>query len=854
MADMTPMRNPTLSVARQLVWSVGLVVAILVAVAGWWLLQVLADQAGLTVWHVGGFGLVAVALSMWVAQRAAGRLSQGLLHLARVVSHVGEGKDGQRARISGQDELAALAVQVNRMLDALTEQNQALLGRSQELTMHNRILQEISQGVAAAELFENLSFQVELMHPLLRAAVYLFNPERTALTLQAAPSLPQFFTREVEVMGVGEGYGTSATAAFRGERVVTVDIDVDPGWKLHRDLAHQADVRAVWAQPVKNQSGQVLGVFTLYHAAPVAPSEAEVSLLERCAQLVALAIEREQSQKDLRVAATTFESQEGKAVTDANRVYIKVNKAFTRITGYSPEEAVGQTTMLLHSGLHDEDFYEQMRLGLERVGGWQGEIWHRRKNGEIYPEWLNLTTVCDEQGKVTNFVASFSDISERKAAEMEIESLAYYDPLTHLPNRRLLMDRLKQAVAGSERSQRQGALLLIDLDNFKTLNDTHGHDKGDMLLKQVAQRLNHCIRDEDTVARLGGDEFVVMLRDLSDSRNEAAQQAEVVGEKILVALSEPYFLPGVEQHSSASVGITLFCGTRDSSDELFKRADLALYQAKAAGRNVLRFFEPEMQSAVNARAELEVELREAIAAQQFMVLYQPQVDAAGRISGAEALVRWNNPRRGVVYPQDFISLAEETGLILPLGHWVLKEACTQLALWAQSPKTAHLTMAVNVSARQFHQRDFQDEVLDVLDSSGAPANRLKLELTESLLAADMADMIGKMAELKHWGVGFALDDFGTGYSSLSYLKLLPLDQLKIDRSFVRDALTDPNDASIAQTIVALGQSLGLSVIAEGVETVAQRDFLAASGCHHFQGYLFGRPMAMKDLQPLLEKS
>ncbi len=852
---MTRARIPRQSVSRQLAWAVGLVVAALLMVAGTWLLGSVGEGAGAPGWgHVLLFGLCAVVLSMAVTYRVAARLSRGLRHLTRIVGEVGSGRDGQRARIAGQDELAALGVQVNRMLDALTEKNHALLSRSQELTMHNRILQEISQGVSAATLFESLSFQVELMHPPLTAAVYLLNVDRTRLVLQAAPSLPNFFTREVESMPITEGSGTSATAAYRGERVVTVDIDVDPGWKLFRGLAQQANVRASWAQPIKNQSGQVLGVFTLYHPAAVAPSEAEVSLLERSAQLVALAIEREQSQSDLRVAATTFDSQEGKAVTDANRVYIKVNQAFTRITGYTPEEAVGQTTLLLNSGLHDEDFYEQMRLSLERDGGWQGEIWHRRKNGEIYPEWLTVTAVRDEHGAATNFVASFSDISERKAAEMEIESLAYYDPLTHLPNRRLLMDRLKQAVAGSERSQRQGALLLIDLDNFKTLNDTHGHDKGDMLLKQVAQRLNNCIRDEDTVARLGGDEFVVMVRDLSESRAEAAQQAEAVGEKVLLALSEPYLLPGVEQHSSASVGITLFCGTRDGSDELFKRADLALYQAKAAGRNALRFFEPEMQSAVNQRAELEVELREAIAAMQFSVYFQPQVDAAGLISGAEALVRWNHPRRGIVYPVDFISLAEETALILPLGHWVLKVACAQLAVWAQSPKTAHLTMAVNVSARQFHQRDFEDEVLDILDSSGAPANRLKLELTESLLVADIEGMIAKMALLKHWGVGFALDDFGTGYSSLSYLKRLPLDQLKIDKSFVRDALTDPNDASIAQTIVALGQSLGLSVIAEGVETVAQRDFLAASGCHHFQGYLFGRPMPIEDLQPLLEKS
>jgi diguanylate cyclase (GGDEF)-like protein/PAS domain S-box-containing protein len=781
----------------------------------------------------------------------------GVALLAMVLSAYTGVSDAQGTTLAVETEpqsLPATEEPQEVLVSDLVERNRQLLQSNQELGMRNRFLQEMGEGTSFREALLKLTLQIERLYPWLHATVYLFDSDQGCLRLGAAPSMSQHFSQTAELLQVGEGCGTLGTAAFRAQRVVTVDVHSDQSWRLMRDLAQQHDIRACWAQPIANQAGRLVGVFGVFLAQAVGPSEGEISLIESCAQMVGMAIDREQAQHDLRIAATTFESQEGKAVTDANRAYIKVNKAFTRITGYSAEEALGQTTMLLNSGLHDDDFYEQMRLSLENTGGWQGEIWHKRKNGEIYPEWLTVTSVRDDRGRVTNFVASFSDVSQRKAAEMEIESLAYFDPLTHLPNRRMLMDRLKQAVAGSERSQRQGALLLIDLDNFKTLNDTHGHDKGDLLLRQVAQRLNNCIRDEDTVARLGGDEFVVMLKDLSESRAEAAAQAEVVGEKILTALNEVYELPGLEHHSSASLGVTLFRGSRDGSDELLKRADLALYQAKAAGRNAMRFFEPEMQKAVTARAELEVELREALAQKQFVIFYQPQVDSDGQVSGVEALVRWKSPRRGLVYPVSFISLAEETGLILELGHWVLQQACRQLALWSQSPGTSHLTMAVNVSARQFHQRDFEEEVLELLDSSGAPANRLKLELTESLLASDIEEMVHKMASLKHWGVAFALDDFGTGYSSLSYLKRLPLDQLKIDQTFVRDSLTDPNDAVIAQTIIALGQSLGLSVIAEGVETVAQRDFLAASGCHHFQGYLYGRPMPIEELQPRLEKS
>jgi diguanylate cyclase (GGDEF)-like protein/PAS domain S-box-containing protein len=552
---------------------------------------------------------------------------------------------------------------------------------------------------------------------------------------------------------------------------------------------------------------------------------------------------RKAAEQELRVAAIAFESQEGMFVTDARSVILRVNQAFTEITGYSAEEAVGQPPSLLKSGRHDAAFYAAMWDGIERTGSWQGEVWNRRKNGEIYPEWLTITGVRADDGTITHYVSTLTDITLRKAAADEIQHLAFYDSLTTLPNRRLLLDRLQQALAASARSKRQGALLFIDLDNFKTLNDTLGHDKGDLLLQQVAQRLANCVREGDTVARLGGDEFVVMLEDLSANHREAAAQAESVGEKILSALNDPYRLASHEHCSTPSIGVTLFNDHENSIDELLKQADLAMYQAKAAGRNTMRFFDPEMQAVVTARAALETDLKQGVLHKQFLLHYQPQVNAEGRVTGAEALLRWQHPERGMVFPAEFIPLAEETGLILVLGRWVLETACFQLSEWARQPGMAHLTMAVNVSAHQFRQVDFVDQVLAAIDLHQANPHRLKIELTESLLLEDIEGIITKMNALKANGVGFSLDDFGTGYSSLSYLKRLPLDQLKIDQSFVRDVLTDPNDVVIAGTIVALARSLGLTVIAEGVEGEAQREVLASQGCRAYQGYLFGRPVA-----------
>ena len=548
------------------------------------------------------------------------------------------------------------------------------------------------------------------------------------------------------------------------------------------------------------------------------------------------------SESELRIAATAFESQEGMSVTDANGTILRVNQAFTHITGYTAEDVVGKNSRVLKSGRHDASFYAAMWKKINSTGEWRGEVWSRRKGGEIFPEQLTITAVKDVNDVVTNYVSTITDNSLTKEAEDKIKHLAFYDPLTRLPNRRLLQDRLHQAMASIHRSGRFNALLFIDLDNFKILNDTLGHDIGDILLQEVAKRLESCVREGDTVARLGGDEFVVMLEDLSSGPLEAAEQTRLVGHKILSTLNEPYKLVHHVYLNTASIGATLFNKNSQSIEEILKQADIAMYQAKKSGRNSLRFFDPEMLASICARASLESELRIAIEQHQFELYYQIQVDEFSRPLGAEALIRWSHPERGFVSPAQFIPLAEETGLILPLGQWVLETACAQLVAWQNNESTRNLTLSVNVSAKQFHESDFVDQVKKAVQRGEINPALLKLEPTESILLEDLDDAVATMNALKGIGVQFALDDFGTGFSSLQYLKSLPLNQLKIDQSFVRDMVSGANDQAIVCTIIAMAQSLNLDVIAEGVETEAQRQYLLRAGCKNFQGFLFGKPL------------
>lgn len=561
--------------------------------------------------------------------------------------------------------------------------------------------------------------------------------------------------------------------------------------------------------------------------------------------------ERVKSETELRVAAAAFESSQGMLITDANNRILRVNRQFTEITGYTPVEVLGSTPNMLSSGRHTPDFYQYMWHCIQDTGNWQGEIYNKRKSGEVYPQWLSISSVKNERGQVSHYVAAISDISQRKADEQQINRLAFYDVLTGLANRRLLEERLKRAQAVSRRHQSASALIFIDLDNFKDINDLWGHSAGDQILLQVAQRLSKAVRETDTVARLGGDEFAVLLTDWPHQPGEEESQLEQMAARLLDALSQPYAFEQNSLHLSASLGLVLFDEHQQPLDELLQRAELAMYQAKATGKGRLCFFDTEMQAAVTRRLQLEKDIIRGLEQGEFGIYLQAQLSEYQGLIGAEALVRWHHPERGVLAPGAFIDTAESAGLMGRIDSRVLQLACEQLAEWAHQPGLAELTLSVNLSASELYQPGFVEDLLGVLAQTGANPARLKLELTESMLLSDMPTAIARMRALKDRGVRFAVDDFGTGYSSLLYLQQLPLDQLKIDQSFVRALPDDHNSLEIVRTIIALARTLRMEVIAEGVETNAQRQTLLASGCYLYQGYLFARPEPAQVLERML---
>ena len=736
--------------------------------------------------------------------------------------------------------------------------------RIQRLTNLYAALSQCNQAIVRAkseeELFPLICRDTVRYGGMKMAWIGLVAPDSCRISIVAAagdnlPSLEDLNLSTNERTPFGQS--VSARAIRDDKPFWCQDFLRDPAATPWHDQGRKAGWNSVASLPL-HRKGIPVGCLTLYSDIIEAFDEDVRSLLCEMAIDISFALdnfaretERRQAAEDLRVAATAFDCQEGMVFTDHRRTITQANRAFAEMTGYAAPEAIGQTLAMLRSDRHDDVFYEQIWESVNRDGGWRGEVWIRRKDGVVSPSWVTAAGVTTESRDISHYVVTFSDIGQLKASEEQIKHLAYYDPLTGLPNRRLLLDRLQQALAASARSKRDGALLLIDLDNFKILNDTINHETGDLLLQRVAQRIAGCLRAGDTVARLGGDEFVVLLEDLSDGMETAAILAENVAEKILRALATSHRLAEQDLFCTASIGLVLFADHRGNLEDVLKQADLAMYQAKAAGRNTWRFFDPDMQATASARASLEQDLRAAIRQQAFSLAYQPQVNADGRVTGAEVLLRWQHPERGLISPDTFIPVAEETGLILPLGQWVLQSACRQLALWEAQADTARLSLAVNVSVRQFHQPDFVSQVLATLAESHANPRKLKLELTESLVVDDIDTIIDKMSALKARGVTFSLDDFGTGYSSLSCLKRLPLSQLKIDRTFIRDVLTDPNDAALVRTIIALTESMGLDVIAEGVETEEQRAFLEQVRCLAYQGYLYGRPMPVDAFQTLL---
>ena len=548
---------------------------------------------------------------------------------------------------------------------------------------------------------------------------------------------------------------------------------------------------------------------------------------------------------ELRIASTAFETHLGIIITDDEGVILRANQAFTRITGYQEHEVVGKTPAVLQSGLQDRAFYQNFWGKVREHGSWEGEIWNRKKNGEIYAEWLTVTAIRSESGHILNYVGTFHDITKRKEAEREAHRLAFYDSLTGLANRVLLEDRITEAARGNARKGNHAALLEVELDQFRAVNDTRGYDVGDLVLQAVAERLSRLVRDSDTLARIGGDEFAVLLLHLNASEPMAVRAAEQMAEKILQVFDQPLEVAGYTIQLAASVGITLISDRQIPGDQQLQRAEQATQQAKQqarqSGNRPIAFFDPEIQARSVENILLEDELRNAIGAEQLQLYFQPQIAYPDSVQGYEVLLRWQHPDRGMVSPGVFIPLAEQSRLIVPIGEWVLQQACEQLARWQQSPDTRHLYLAVNVSVYQFQHAAFPDQVARILDETGVPPELLELEVTESLLMDDPDRVTEIMRRLRELGIRFSLDDFGTGYSSLTYLKRLPLDQIKIDQSFTRDLGENSASGAIVDSIIGLSNGLELQVIAEGVETEEQRDWLVEHGCRHFQGFLFGRP-------------
>jgi diguanylate cyclase (GGDEF)-like protein/PAS domain S-box-containing protein len=720
------------------------------------------------------------------------------------------------------------------------------------LAAERRIFEHLASGTELPQILDMLCRDLESILPVTsRVSLQLLEDNR--LRHGAAPGIPKKFWERLDNVPPGPQSGSSSQAAYTKTRIISADIGIDPAWRDLREAAFAHEFHACWSTPVIATAGEVLGTLTVYHNRPRVPDLREMQTVDRFIHLARMLIEDRRTQANLQLASSVIEhGSEGVMITDAQSKILRVNEAFCRITGYSEAEVVGLSPSVLNSGRHDAAFYQKMWQTLEKTGQWRGEIWNRRKNGEVYPEWLTISAIRNDQGRVTHFAALFSDVTEQKATEERIHRLAFYDALTGLPNRPMLEDHLRLALSAARRQQKTVALMFLDIDHFKQINDSMGHAAGDLLLKETAQRILSCVREGDTVSRMGGDEFVILLPDCGELSQAISPGAISVAEKIQKTLAQPVQLAGHEVSVTVSIGIALYPSDALNGSDLVKHADIAMYHAKSQGRDNFQFYTVQMNEALMERLSLERAMKKAIEENQFRLYYQPRIDVkSGRIVGLEALIRWQHQELGSISPARFIPLAEETGHILPIGEWVLRTACQQCQEWIGSGLWKGMgTMAVNVSPRQFQQAGFVDVVHDALAESGLTPERLEIEVTEGTLIHGSAPE-ATLISLRELGVQVAIDDFGTGYSSLSYLKRFPLDVLKIDQSFIRDLSDNPNDAAITLAIISMAKNLQLRVVAEGVETPEQYAFLKSNGCDECQGYLFSKPQPVESIAQIL---
>ena len=730
-----------------------------------------------------------------------------------------------------------------------------------QLQGQTRVLQLLAAGAPLPQLLDELALFAEELWPAMRCAIYLADLKARTLRFGAAPNFPfdmdnpQLDIPIVEHIGIG----CTSLAAARNATIIAADTLSDPLWEDLRFVVERRPwQRACWATPFASIDGTMLGVITLYFARPCAPTEEDNELIRMLTSMAGLVVQRHNDARKLREREEMFrgifeQAAVGVVLLDVAGDWLEINQLFCDIVGYSQEELLNirYRQLLAPEGI-EQALATRENLARGEIDNYQAERCYVRKDGTRIWVDISASLVRDESGKPERQIVVVQDISERKAAEAEIERLALYDYLTELPNRRLFSERLKYALAGAHRSGQLGALLYVDLDNFKQLNDTHGHGAGDELLKMVAQRLQEHLREQDTVARLGGDEFIILLQQVGDSVDSAMAVTEIIARKIQSVFDQAFVLArGIEHTVSASLGITIFPKGRETAEDLLKEADIAMYRVKTnQQRNAIQFYAPEMQVEADLRLALERDLRIALQREQFQLFLQPQSDASGATIGFEALLRWPHPEHGFIPPVTFIPIAEETGLIVPLGEWVIKTAAQFIR--AIELAGEDLTIAINVSPRQFREPNFVERVRTLLWEAGADAGRLILEITEGIVVTDFDATSAKMNELKRLGMRLSIDDFGTGHSSLSYLKRLPIHELKIDRSFVMDLPDDANDAALVDAILSVAHHLQLNVVAEGVETAAQLAFLRERGCAHFQGYYIGHPLPAIHYLPFLQ--
>jgi diguanylate cyclase (GGDEF)-like protein/PAS domain S-box-containing protein len=715
----------------------------------------------------------------------------------------------------------------------------------------NQVLEMLATGAPLGKILEAIVLGIERENPHMLGSILLLGDSGTRLYCGAAPSLPEFYVSATSGFLIGQGVGSCGTAAFTGERVIVEDIQTHPFWSRCRDVARKARLGACWSEPIISSTGDVLGTFAIYHREPTFPSEQEISIIEQAANLAGIAIEGRGNEEALQLASMVYQnSSEAMMVTDDQERIVAINPAFTEVTGYTLDDVNGRDPRLLSSGRQSGEFYHEMWQALGATGHWQGEIWNRRKNGEEFAEWLTINTIFDENGKVHRRVSLFSDITVKKKADALIWTQANFDTLTNLPNRRLFGDRLEQGIKLAMREGHSLALLFIDLDRFKEVNDTFGHHMGDELLKEAARRIISCVRDSDTVARLGGDEFVAILTELGDLSG-----IDMVANKIIDSLGEPYQVGEDLSYVTASIGITVYPDDAETAEDLLRNADQAMFSAKENGRNRYSYFTRHLQEEAQSRMRMVNDMHRALAVGEFSVYYQPVVDViTGCIVKAEALLRWEHPQQGYISPASFIPIAEETGAIHEIGNLVFKEAVQRLKQWRQDYDPA-FQVSINKSPVQFMKESYEHEDwVGYLDQLGLNGDGLVIEITEGVVMKLTSSINDKLLHLREAGVQVAIDDFGTGYSSLAYLKKFDIDYLKLDRSFVSNLESDTSDMVLSEAIVVMAHKLGFKVIAEGVETRAQHRILTEIGCDYAQGFLFSKAVPAEEFELLLRKN